>query len=186
MKRVEKLISEYHNKKSRISVGNRLHKVLNHKRPKSLVLGVRSPYFLSNRKDKTLHPKLTTHTHTEKGFEIYTLLYYIISKSYPSFEFNQIIVNYNTDFIIHKDFKNKNDNSVMFSLGNFTGGGLHIYDDDKKLVDTLHLYLKPTLFKGKHIYHSTEKFEGERYCVVAYQIKTNYRYDPFTKEVIKL
>jgi len=180
---LETLLKVYHNRKTKISVGNRLNIIKDHKRPKSLVLGVRSPFFLSARKDKTLNPHISKHTQTEIGHRIYELCYTIISMVYPNFDFNQIIINFNTDFLIHKDKKNKDPDSVIFSVGDHEGGGLNIYDDDKNLLGTTYIWKYPVKFSGKTTYHSTEDYTGNRWSVVAYRIKTNKHYDPYEREL---
>ena len=50
---LKKLLEEYHNKKTKISVGNRIGLSKDGSRLKSLTLGIRGPFFLSIRKDKT-------------------------------------------------------------------------------------------------------------------------------------
>ena len=59
---LEELLEEYHNKKTKISVGNRIGLSKDGSRLKSLVLGVRGPAFANKRKNKTLNPHLTLHT----------------------------------------------------------------------------------------------------------------------------
>lgn len=180
---LEELLLNYHNDKTKISVGNRTTLIKNKKRPKSLVLGVRSLKFVNARKDKSLNPHLTMHTQTDIGFKIYKLSYEIIKKSFPDFNFNQIIINYNTNFLIHKDSRNKDLDSVIFSVGNHKGGGLCLYDNDKNLIEIKYIKKNPIKFSGKITYHSTEPFEGIRYSVVAYMIKTNLHYNPYTKQI---
>ena len=113
---LEELLEEYHNEKTKITVGNRLNLSADGSRLKSLCLGVRGPFFLAIRKDKTLNPHLTKHTQTPKGFEIYKLIYTIIGMIFPDFEYNSIIVNFNSNFIIHKDTRNVNPDSVIFMM----------------------------------------------------------------------
>ena len=184
---LKKLLEEYHNKKTKISVGNRLELSKDGSRLKSLVLGVRGPYFLAIRKDKTLNPHLTLHTQTKTGHRIYELCYSIISMVYPRFDFNSIIINFNSMFTMHKDKKNLHDDSVIFTVGQHEGGGLELYDDNKELIDTKYIWKYPTKFAGKKIYHATEDFGcGDRWCIVAYQIRAPYHYDPYEKELISL
>ena len=184
--KLEELLLEYHNKKTKITVGNRLNLSADGSRLKSLCLGVRGPFFLAIRKDKTLNPHLTKHTQTEKGHEIYKLIYTIIGMVFPDFQFNSIIVNFNSNFLIHKDSKNVNTDSVMFTVGYHEGGGLHLYNDEKELIETKYIDKYPIRFSGKTTYHSTEEFTGTRYCIVAYQTAPKYHYDPFEKEIYKL
>ncbi len=184
---LEELLEAYHNEKTKISVGNRIGLSKDGSRLKSLVLGVRGSAFANKRKDKTLNPHLTKHTHTAIGHRIYELCYTIISMVYPAFEFNSIIINFNSTFTMHKDKKNLHDDSVIFSLGQHEGGGLELYNDNKELIDTKYIWKTPTKFAGKKIYHATEDFGfGDRWAIVAYQIKTPYHYDPYEKELISL
>ena len=183
---LEELLEDYHNEETKISVGNRIGLSQDGSRLKSLVLGVRGSSFASRRKDKTLNPHLTKHTHTEKGHRIYELCYTIISMVYPAFEFNSIIINFNSNFTMHKDSKNLHDDSVIFTLGQHTYGGLELFDDNKKLKDSIYIWKNPTKFSGKTTYHATEEFDGDRWAVVAYQIKAPYHYDPYEKELINL
>ena len=184
--RLEELLLEYHNDQTKITVGNRLNISANGKRLKSLCLGIRGPLFLAIRKNKTLNPHLTAHTQTKMGHEIYKLIYTIIGMVFPSFQFNSIIVNYDSEFLIHKDERNMNEHSVMFTIGEHDGGGLHIYDDNQQLIDTLYIDHHPIKFPGKTTYHSTEPFIGTRYCIVAYQTKPKYHYDPFEREIYSI
>ena len=179
---LQKMLKDYHNDSSKISVGNRLNLSADGSRLKSLTLGVRGPAFLSIRKDKTLSPHLTLHTQTPMGFNIYKQIYTIIGLVFPTFEFNSIIVNYNSNFLIHKDKKNIYENSVMFTIGDHEGGKIIIYDDDKIELDRLYIDKYPIKFAGKSTYHSTEPFTGTRYCIVAYQTKPKYHFDPFLRE----
>ena len=68
---LEELLEDYHNEKTKITVGNRLNLSADGSRLKSLCLGVRGPFFLAIRKDKTLNPHLTKHTQTKTGHKIY-------------------------------------------------------------------------------------------------------------------
>ena len=183
---LENLLKEYHNDQTKITVGNRINLSKDGKRLKSLTLGIRGPFFLSIRKDKTLNPHLTKHTQTPIGHEIYKLIYTIIGMVFPDFQFNSIIVNFNSNFKIHKDERNVNKDSVMFTVGDHDGGGLEIYDDNKDYVETKYIDKYPIRFKGKSTYHSTEEFTGTRYCIVAYQTKPKLHYDPYEKEIYTL
>ena len=181
---LEELLREYHNHHTKISVGNRIKLSQDGSRLKSLCLGVRgAPGLAIKRRDKTLCPHLTKHTQTEKGHAIYTLIYTMISFIYPDFQFNSIIVNFNSNFIKHKDKKNVNRDSVIFSVGNHTGGGLELYDDDDTLREIKHIYHNLTRFAGKTTTHATQPFDGERWCIVAYQTKPKYHYCPFEKQL---
>tara|TARA_R110000803_G_scaffold63077_3_gene123632 strand:- start:1507 stop:2130 length:624 start_codon:yes stop_codon:yes gene_type:complete len=186
-KKLEKLLVKYHNEETKITVGNRINLSSDGTRLKSLTLGVRgAPGLASKRKDKSLNPNLTKHTQTKVGFKIYKLIYEIVSMTYPAFEFNSIIVNFNSKFLIHKDLKNVNDDSVIFSLGQHTDGGLNIFNDNKELIETKYIWHHPTKFDGKTTYHSTEDFSGDRYCIVAYQTKPKFHLCPYRKLLISI
>lgn len=182
--KLHEMLKAYHNAKTKISVGNRINIIKDNKRPKSLILGVRSPFFLAARKDKTLNPHLTKHTQLPGGFEIYKLIYEIIGMIYPEFEFNQIIINFNTIFKPHVDRSNKNEDSFMLGIGDYDYGRIKLFDDASlktwKIVDIKN---KPLLFSGKTTWHGTEHYTGDRYCIVAYQTKTKYHYDPFERQL---
>ena len=126
---------------------------------------------------------MTAHTQTKMGHDIYKLIYTIIGMIFPSFVFNSVIINYDSNFLMHKDERNMNEHSVMFTVGAHEGGGLHIYDDNEELIDTLYIDKHPIKFAGKSTYHSTEPFTGTRYCIVAYQTKPKFHYDPFEREI---
>ena len=49
---LEELLEDYHNEKTKITVGNRLNLSADGSRLKSLCLGVRGPFFLAIRKDQ--------------------------------------------------------------------------------------------------------------------------------------
>ena len=183
---LEALLLTYHNDKTKITVGNRLPLSANGKRLKSLCLGIRGPLFLAVRKDKTLNPHLTKHTQTKEGNDIYKLIFTIIGMVFPSFVFNSVIVNYDSEFLIHKDDRNMSSHSVMFTIGEHEGGGLCIYDDNEKLIDTLYMDHHPIKFAGKSTYHSTEPFSGTRYCIVAYETRPRLVYDPYEKEIYSI
>ena len=51
--------------------------------------------------------------------------------------------------------------------------------EDRKPYDILHIKNNPIIFKGKEIYHSTQDFIGDRYCVVAYMNKIPLKYIPY-------
>jgi hypothetical protein len=180
---LEALLLAYHNDKTKITVGNRLALSKSGKRLKSLCLGIRGPLFLSARKDTSLNPHLTAHTQTKEGNDIYKIIFSIISMVFPSFVFNSVIVNYDSNFLMHKDDRNMSSHSVMFTIGEHAGGGLCIYDDNEKLIDTLYIDHYPIKFAGKSTYHSTEPFTGTRYCIVAYETRPRLVYDPYEKEI---
>ena len=159
------------------SVENRIKLSATGKRLKSLLLGVRSTVGAYQRKDKTLNPNILQNTITPEGNEIYKHIEKIIHKYYANFEFNQIIINKNSTFLIHKDKGNKNDESLIFTVGEFEGGDIELYHNiDSKPYNILKVKNTPTIFNGKLIYHATQAFTGNRYCVVAYLNKIPLKY----------
>ena len=178
------------------SVGNRIKLSKSGKRLNSLLLGIRSKVGAYYRKNKKLNPNIMEQTTTPEGNELYKIISTIIKNKYPDFNFNQIIINKNSNFLIHKDKNNLNPESLIFSVGNYEedlGGGIELYADpdvecidnilrcikDRKPYDILHIKNNPIIFKGKEIYHSTQDFIGDRYCVVAYMNKIPLRYIPY-------
>jgi hypothetical protein len=89
---------------------------------------------------------------------------------YPKLNYNQILVNKNNWFDIHKDKNNKQDICLLVGLGNYTGGGLNTHNDEKTLTNTFDIRFKPLLFKNKTTYHSVNKWVGERYSIITYLI----------------
>ena len=177
------------------SVGNRKKLSATGKRLKSLLLGIRSTVGAYQRTDKSLNPNILKNTMTPEGNTIYKHIAKIINKYHPGFEFNQLIINKNSTFLIHKDKGNKNNESLIFTVGTFEedqGGGLELYNDiDVVKINNIHcckeglgpykilkIKNKPTIFNGKIIYHSTEPFTDKRYCVVAYLNKIPLKYIP--------
>lgn len=77
----------------------------------------------------------------------------------------------------HKD-KNNQGESIIFSLGNFTGGELIVQDSSSNNTaagDTgefkqYDVFNRPTMFNGAKSNHLTAPFEGERYSVVLYNL----------------
>ena len=110
------------------TVGNRirLNKTLNGKgNPKRLNcihFGVKKfggQYHETKATKEKLYPRL------EK------LLYLFMKNNYPKVEYNQILVNKNNWFDIHKDRNNKVDSCLLFGLGDYVGGELNIHNDEE-------------------------------------------------------
>lgn len=180
------------------TVGNRIKLSKSGKRLNSLLLGIRSEVGAYNRLNKKLNPNIMENTITPEGNELYKLIDSIIKSKYPDFNFNQIIINKNSSFHIHKDKNNLNPESLIFAVGNYEenlGGGIELYDDlavecsnniyrckvNNKPYNILKIKNNPTIFKGKEIYHSTQDFTGDRYCIVAYRNKIPLKYIPYSK-----
>jgi len=89
------------------------------------------------------------------------------------FEYSVITINKNLKAKKHKDGGNDGLGCITF-LGDYTGGGLYIYDDkDKpKLYDTHNVVIG---FNGARLAHKTEAFKGDRYAMIFYQQKNRYK-----------
>jgi hypothetical protein len=89
------------------------------------------------------------------------------------FEYSVITLNKNLKAKKHKDGGNDGLGCITF-LGDYTGGGLYIYDDkDKpKLYDSHNVVIA---FNGARLAHRTEAFKGDRYAMIFYQQKNKYK-----------
>jgi hypothetical protein len=89
------------------------------------------------------------------------------------FEYSVITLNKNLKAKKHKDGGNDGLGCITF-LGDYTGGGLYIYDDkDKpKLYDTRNVVIA---FNGARLAHRTEAFKGNRYAMIFYQQNNRYK-----------
>lgn len=82
------------------------------------------------------------------------------------FKYSTITINRNLKAKKHKDGGNSGIGAITF-LGDFTGGGLYIYDThNKRTLYNTHNTL--TLFNGANLAHKTEPFIGERYALIYY------------------
>ena len=81
------------------------------------------------------------------------------------FHHSSYTLNKNLECLPHKDKNNLGD-SLILSFGNFSGGNLLI---EGKKFD---IYKRPLQFNGSLLTHSTEPFQGTRYSIVLYNIKT--------------
>jgi len=69
----------------------------------------------------------------------------------------------------HKDKNNVGD-SVIVAFGDYTGGGLIMYDEEGN--EHIHdIYHKPLVFNANENYHRTEDFVGTRFTITFFQIK---------------
>jgi hypothetical protein len=89
------------------------------------------------------------------------------------FEYSVITLNKNLKAKKHKDGGNDGLGCITF-LGDYTGGGLYIYDDkDKpKLYPSKDVVIG---FNGARLAHKTEEFKGDRYAMIFYQQKNRYK-----------
>jgi hypothetical protein len=89
------------------------------------------------------------------------------------FEYSVITLNKNLQAKKHKDGGNDGLGCITF-LGDYTGGGLYIYDDkDKpKLYPTKDVVIG---FNGARLAHKTQDFKGDRYAMIFYQQVNRYK-----------
>ena len=89
------------------------------------------------------------------------------------FEYSVITINKNLQAKKHKDGGNDGLGCITF-LGDYTGGGLYIYDDkDKpKLYPTKDVVIG---FNGARLAHKTQPFTGNRYAMIFYQQKNKFK-----------
>ena len=98
------------------------------------------------------------------------LIYDYLKIYYPSLPYNQVLINKNNWFDIHKDKNNKQDIALVLGLGNYKGGELNTHYEDKSLEKTHNIRYRPILFKNKTTYHSVNKWIGDRYSIITYLI----------------
>lgn len=84
------------------------------------------------------------------------------------FTHSSYTINKNLTCLPHKD-KNNVGNSLILSLGKFSGGNL-IIEGVK-----FDIYHRPLLFNGAKCTHWTEPFQGTRYTIVFYNIKAKQK-----------
>ena len=83
------------------------------------------------------------------------------------FEYSVITLNKNLKAKKHKDGGNDGLGCITF-LGDYTGGGLYIYDDKDK--PTLYPSKNVVIaFNGARLAHRTQAFTGDRYAMIFYQ-----------------
>ena len=89
------------------------------------------------------------------------------------FEYSVITVNKNLKAKKHKDGGNDGVGCITF-LGDYTGGGLYIYDnkDKPKLYNSHNVII---CFNGANLAHKTENFKGNRYAMIFYQQKNKFK-----------
>jgi len=87
------------------------------------------------------------------------------------FEYSTITINKNLQAKRHIDGGNSGFGCITF-LGDFTGGGLYIYDETGKstLYDT---HNKLIIFNGANLEHKTEPFKNTRYALIYYNQQFN-------------
>lgn len=122
--------------------------------PQTAVIG-RVKYIKAKKVDDSLF--------TKQYPEVVSYLKELATKYFPDLEYSHIQINKNFQTLPHKDTNNIND-SVIFSVGDFTGGELGL--ETEGLVD---IRGKPFRFNGSKITHWTEPFEGTRYSLIYFK-----------------
>ena len=92
-------------------------------------------------------------------------IYQECKKLFPDYPFQGVQINRNVLCPPHKDTYNRG-NSVIFSLGDFSGGRLYV---DGEPYD---IFENPFEFNGAEQEHFTEPFVGDRYSVVLFNLKS--------------
>lgn len=92
------------------------------------------------------------------------------------FDYSVMTINKNLKAKKHKDKGNDGVGCITF-LGDYTGGGLYIYDGNEPV-------LYPTknkliAFNGANLAHRTEAFKGDRYAIIYYSQKNKCKIDRF-------
>jgi len=135
------------------SVGNRIKlNPIKNKRLKSMHFGKKK---WANKYDNCVS--------NTKYPEIYNMLKHIQLEYFPFFNYNQILVNKSQPFKKHKDSNNIKSNTLLFSIGDYTGD-LNIEGFE---VNTC---LTPIIFNGKEVEHSVPYVNGERYSIIYYKV----------------
>jgi hypothetical protein len=86
------------------------------------------------------------------------------------YEYNAITVNRDMKANKHTDGSNSG-KSIISGLGDFDGGELYVYYDDKKVPYNLKKHI--CIFNGALLAHRTAPFSGRRYTLVYYSQRTD-------------
>ena len=93
------------------------------------------------------------------------------------FKYTAITINKNLKAKKHMDKGNAGIGCITF-LGDYTGGGLYLYNPERKLYDT---HNRLIAFNGSNIAHMTQPFKGDRYAFIFYN-QTDCKIPRFTME----
>jgi hypothetical protein len=93
------------------------------------------------------------------------------------FKYSAITINKNLKAKKHIDAGNAGIGCITF-LGDYTGGGLYLYNPERKLYETKN---KLIAFNGSNIAHMTQPFKGDRYAFIFYN-QTECEIPRFTME----
>ena len=80
------------------------------------------------------------------------------------FKYSAITINKNLKAKKHMDKGNAGIGCITF-LGDYIGGGIYLYNPEKKLYDT---HNRVIAFNGSNIAHMTQPFKGDRYAFIFY------------------
>jgi hypothetical protein len=83
------------------------------------------------------------------------------------FKYSVITINKNLKAKRHIDGGNNGFGAITF-LGDFTGGGLYIYDNHTGKPKLYNTHNKLIIFNGANLEHKTEDFKGTRYALIYY------------------
>ena len=89
----------------------------------------------------------------------------------PDSKYTSVQYNKNIKCAKHKDGNNVG-NSLIIAFGDYTGGRLMIYDENDNIqyIDIRNKFYE---FDGSKIYHQTEEFTGDRFCLVFFRLEDN-------------
>ena len=93
-----------------------------------------------------------------------------IQKYYPSIQYNQILINKNNYFSMHKDKNNKIDKALLIGVGDYEGGELNLHNDNGTIIKRVDIRMNPIIFANKTINHSVQPWNGDRYSIITYLI----------------
>ena len=93
-----------------------------------------------------------------------------IEKYFPNIKYNQILINKNNWFNIHKDKNNKIDKALLIGLGDYEGGELNLHDDNSRIIERVDIKNNPIIVANKTISQSVQPWIGDRYCIITYLI----------------
>ena len=149
MKYIEAMLNEVNFQTS----GNRKKLTTDYSRPSSMPIGMKKE--LNGTYGQCAFDRMYPH--------IYPKIRDLVNKVCPEFDFNAGYINKNVQMIPHKD-KNNVDTSIIFGLGDYTGGEVNV---EGQKID---IHYKIIEFDGKRKEHWTEFFKGDRYSIIMYKI----------------
>ena len=133
----------------------------NHKQLSCIHFGVKKfagKYSQTKATKENIYPKL------EKAITNF------IEKYFPKTLYNQILVNKNNWFEMHKDKNNKIDNALLIGLGEYEGGEVNFHNDSGVIIKSVDIRMNPIFFANKTINHSVRPWIGTRYSIITYLI----------------